>query len=393
MREALLLSIRMHAGWLFEALDVRGRYLCPLTPRRLLLLFIGYPVYLLIQGIHWVGFLFDELFFRKYRDVIIKEPLVITGIPLSGATFVHRTLSMASGQFTTFQTWECLFAPSITERRIIQCIARLDNRLSGRPLHRLVENLMARLRAAMARSDEVGLKDPGEDFLTLLPVGACFLMVVGFPASRSLWQLGRFQEMPDEQREVILRYYKACLQKHLYWAGPDKRLLSKNAAFGSWLPDLRFLLPDARYIACVRKPGEALSLQLSSIRGSLETLSTISAADTYSLELQTVLAHVYRIILKEKQSFLIDHLAVMDLPDLNGSAYKTIRASLKQLCFRIDDELEQVLQEADNESANYTSQHKHVPFEAKSGPDEFNSLVEDIYRDILEKPYMTRDRR
>lgn len=392
MREALLLSIRMHAVWFFEALDVRGRYLCPLNPRRLLLLFIGYPVYLLIQGVHWAGFLLDEIFFRKYRDVVIKEPLIITGIPRSGATFVHRTLARASDQFTTFQTWECLLAPSITERRIIQFIARLDNRLNGRPLHRLVEKLMDRLSSERADIDEGELTKPGEDYLTLLPVGACFIMVLGLPASRSLWQLGRFQEMPDEQREVVLKYYKACLQKHLYWAGPDKRLLSKNSAFGSWLPDLRFLLPDARYIACVRKPGEALSSQLSSIRGTLEALSTISAADTYSLELQTVFAHVYRIILKEKQSFLVDHLAIINQPDLKGAAYNTIRASLKQLCFRIDNELEQVLHEADKESSGYRSQHQHAPFEAKSGPDEFNSLVEDIYKDILEKPYMTRNR-
>jgi hypothetical protein len=383
----------MHAAWLFEALDVRGRYLCPLSPRRLLILLIGYPLYLLIQGIHWLGFLLDEVFFRKYRDVIIKEPLIITGIPRSGSTFVHRTLSRASNQFTTFQTWEAVLAPSITERRVIQFIARLDNRIESRPLHRLVDKIMDRLCRDMAHIHEVGLKTPEEDYLTLLPVGACFLMVLGFPASRSLWQLGRFQEMPDEQREVVLNYYKACLQKHMYWAGPEKRLLSKNAAFGSWLPDLRFLLPDARYIVCVRKPGEALSSQLSSIRGTLGALSTISAADTYSLEMQTVFAHVYRIILKEKQSFLVDHLAIINQPNLKEATYETLRASLKQLCFRIDNELEQVLRDADKESARYTSQHIHAPFPAKSGPDEFNSLVEDIYKDILEKPYMTRNER
>lgn len=391
MREALLLSIRIHGLWLFEALDVRGRYLAPVRLRRLLLLFAGYPVYLLVQAVHWLGFLLDEILFRDYRDIVIKEPLIITGIPRSGTTFIHRTLARADHQFTTFQMWEALLAPSITERHVLRWIAKMDNRISSRPLHKLLGRITSQLTDEFSHIHEVGLKSPEEDYLALLPVGACFIMVLAFPASHSLWQLGRFQEMPDDQRKTIMDFYLACLKKHLYWVGPDKRLLSKNAAFGSWLPDLRFAMPDARYLFCIREPGPALASQLSSIRSGLEFFGTMPGADTYSLELQTTFAHVYRILLKEKQSFLMDHLAVIDQGDLKRDSFGELRRALKQLCVTVDGRMEEILREAAEHASRHNSHHKHEPLSAKHGPDEFNTLVSSIYREILEHPYMTRE--
>lgn len=393
MREALLLSMRLHALWVFEALDVRGRYLSPLHPRRLLILFVMYPLYLILQGIHWLGFLLDEMFFRHYKDVVVKEPLIVTGIPSSGTTFVLHALSCASNQFTTFRTWEALLAPSITERKAIQWLADLDNKLASRPLHKLVDWIDNKLANAHPRLRAEGLQAPAEDGLALLPIGACFSMVLAFPASRSLWQLGRFQEMTDDQKQTIMHVYKACLQKHLYWAGPQKRLLSVNTAFGSWLPDLRFAFPDARYLFCIREPGPALSSQLSSIRPGLKFFGTTRAADTYSLELQTVFAHVYRILLKEKRSFLIDHLAVMDHASLEMDSGTELRKALKQLCVTIDPEMEEILRQAGGLLRQHTSGHRQEPLGAKSGPDEFNTLVGSIYREILEHPYMTPDDR
>ena len=203
MKRAIWLSIRLHLTWLAEAFGKRGRQLAPLTLRRIGILLFIIPAGIALQIIHWIGFFLDELFFRSYRDVGIKEPLFITGIPRSGTTFVHRTLSRDTAQFTTFRTWEAILAPSITERKVIQAISWCDKRI-GRPLHRLLDHWTRKLTGGFADIHEVGLKSPEEDYLTLLPVGGCFIMVLAFPASRNIWQLGRFQEIPDDQRATSI---------------------------------------------------------------------------------------------------------------------------------------------------------------------------------------------
>lgn len=386
MRRAFLLSLRLHALWFAEAFGSRGRLLAPLGGRRLTLLLLLFPFYLLLQAMHWLGFLIDEVIFRAYRRVPVVNPLFISGIPRSGTTFVHRTLARDMGQFTTFRTWEAILAPSITQRRVVQALSRMD-RWVGSPLHRLLDWLTRRLTGSFAHIHGVGLQAPEEDYLALLPAGGCFILVLAFPASNSLWQLGRFQEVPEEQRLILLNFYKSMLQKHLYLSGPGKRLLSKNAAFASWIPDLRRTFPDARYVLCLREPRAALASQLSSLRPGLRAFATLGAADTVSLDFQTIFAHAYRIIHQERESFLIDHLAVLDFRQLREEATPAMENALKQLAVPLTPALQASLHQAGEESDRHRSTHEHVPLSRKSGPAEFGALVLQLYEDILNHPH------
>ena len=50
----------------------------------------------------------------------------------SGTTFLHRLLARDERNFTSMNTWEILFAPSITLRKVVRALAALDRRLGGR---------------------------------------------------------------------------------------------------------------------------------------------------------------------------------------------------------------------------------------------------------------------
>ena len=125
--------------------------------------------------------------------------------------------------------------------------------------------------------------------------------------------------------------------------------------------------------------------------GPLAEHGTRPAADTYSLELQTVFAHIYRILLDEKQSFLVDRLAIVDHSQLKKDTAGVLEQALKQICVPMTDALRESLAQAGEESMVHKSSHTHSPLTAKSGPDEFNSLVRHIYDEILTHPCMTPD--
>ena len=378
----------MHFSWFTEAISSRGRALGPLGLRRLVVLALLFPLYLCIQAMHWLGFLFDELLFRDYRKVTIKEPLFITGIQSSGSLFVHQTIAGDTSNFTSLKRWEAIIAPSITGRRIICGLSKLD-RIIGSPMHRVLDFFLRKLFGPQAGLDDKGLHAPVEDSLCMIPASGFFLMMTVFPSSPSLWQLGRFQEIPDSQRQTLVRYYRRCLQRHMFTAPEGTRLLSRNPAFTSWIPDLRFTFPDARYLVCVREPRAALASSLQGLRPALARWGTLPAADTISLEYQTALAHSYRILLEEKSSFLVDHMAILDHQDLLDAAKPTLLRIMRQLTIPLSDELVRSIDNARIEAGLGHTRQGPQPLARKSGPVEFGSLVTDIYRDLLERPHMS----
>ncbi len=258
-RSLLLLGLALRAP--FE----RGR-----TLKGGLLVLLALPFFLFWQLLHWIGLAIDEVLFRGYRRIEIVEPLFIVGPPRTGTTHLHHVLSSDS-RYTSFRTWECLFGLSVSARYLILGCARL-HRAVGSPLAWLGRKLSKRLFASMEDIHPIRLDDPEEDFLALMPIMACFLLLVPLPSARWLLSIARCDtELSRSDQQRLMKYYRRAIQKHLYVFGrEDKRFLSKNASFPGAVSALLREFPDARLIATVRDPMSVVPSQLSSLRPALE---------------------------------------------------------------------------------------------------------------------------
>lgn len=268
MLKLFLISTRRLPGLIWRALmcSPDGQSAPGWHRRGIMLLFI--PLFLVVQGIHWLGFLLDAIFIRRDREVEIRQPLFVLGVPRSGTTNLHQVLARDE-QFTTFSSWECLFALSVTERLFWRALGRLDARLGGWAT-RLVARIERRAFSSLDEIHAMGLKTPEEDYFALTPALSCFILALPFPGSAHLWHMGSFdRDMPPEEARLILDFYHRCLQKHLYVNGPEKRLLSKNAAFAPLALSLAQRFPDAGFLICLRDPLETLPSQLSAIAPGL----------------------------------------------------------------------------------------------------------------------------
>ena len=348
--------------------------IAPLRPLVHLAFFVPFA---LLQCIHWIGLLLDEILFRGYRQVEVKEPLFVLGVPRSGTTHLHRVLAQ-DPQFTTFSTWECLFAPSVTERRLWLGLGRLDRKI-GRPLGRLLDWVERHAFRGMESVHSMRLADPEEDYFALLPALATFILILPFPFDTYLWRMGTFdRDMPEREREDLLAFYRGCLQRHLYVHGRDKRLLSKNAAFAPLAHGLRRTFPDARFLVCLRPPEQTLPSQLSSVEPGVRFFRVDQVVPDFRERLARQIGFYYENLDRALGPIQEGRCAWVTLEDLKDRLGDAISAAYGRLGLPLAPGFRTHLEAADRRSRTYRSEHSYTA-------EEFESIGHVLEGDLSER--------
>ncbi|MBA1145912.1 sulfotransferase [Ectothiorhodospiraceae bacterium WFHF3C12] len=314
------------------------------------------PLYL---AYHWLGLLLDEVFFRGYRRVRIVEPVFIVGVPRSGTSALHATLA-EDGRFTTFRTWECLFAVSVTWRRFWWAAAALDRRL-GRPGARLLAAAERRAFGAFDATHPMTLQSPEEDHFVFMPLLYCFILVAAFPDAPWLWRFGRLDEaVAPAERRRLLAFYRGCVQRHLYAHATDRRFLSKNPTFSPLVAALARSFPDARFLCCLREPREAVSSQLSVLHGPMTAIHGSYRVAAFQKRLAEQLAHYYEHLLAVLNRLPQQRAVFIPAPALRGQLRGTVIATYEALAMPLDTAFSTRLVELDARARAGQSAHRHA---------------------------------
>jgi omega-hydroxy-beta-dihydromenaquinone-9 sulfotransferase len=323
-----------------------------------LLVILAWPLFCVLQLLHWTGFALDEVFFRGWRKVEVRQPLFVLGPPRSGTTHLHHVLALDERN-TTFRTWECLFGLSVTGRMLLLGVGRLD-RLLGRPFSRAGAWLGRRLLAGMDDVHPFALDAPEEDFLTLLPVMQCFILIVAFPRARWLWRTARLDESGDRrQLEALMRFYKACVQKHMYVFGRDRQFLSKNASFSGMAESLLRTFPDARMLTTTRDPKKTVPSQLSSIQPGLAAVGFRRVPAELGARLVDLLAFYY-LHLETLARAHPRQVVIIENDELRDNLESVVVAAFDRLGLDMTAQFSTALAEAGRRSRGFASGHAYT---------------------------------
>lgn len=257
-------SLKLYFFAYFDAFKFGKDRQTPFNLKRILFLTLLFPPFFALQIIHLVCFILDDIFFSNYKNHPCDKVLFIIGIPRSGTTFIHRTLA-SSPETTTFSTWEAIFAPAICEKKCLRFLNTIDNFL-GRPFGRTLNFIIRLFGDDFHSIHSVTLDAPEEDYLTLLPIGACLIALFAFPNSPKLRELIDYKHIAEKEKAAILAFYKKNIQRHLYGKSKNILFLSKNAAFCTWLPDLQSIFPEAQFIITIRNPKTSIPAQLNALK-------------------------------------------------------------------------------------------------------------------------------
>ena len=279
--------------------------------QRTAVMLLFWPVFLLYLIVTGLCLALDHLLFPRFKQIAIQQPLFVIGIPRSGTTFLHRLLAADQERFTTMTLQELIFAPSISQRLCWRALAQLDHRL-GSPATKTIQWLEKRVFSPLDGVHSTRLDDPEEDYLALAPLLNCFLLILPFGDPRFMTLSTFDRDASPQQKQDLARFYRGLIQRHLFVHGTDNTYLSKNPSFTPMLQTLAEAFPDARFVACLRNPNQAVPSQVSSI---------LMGARLFSGQLDT---HWWRANLMRMLQFYYQHL-MQNLPALGAHRHAFVR--------------------------------------------------------------------
>lgn len=340
---------------LFESRGTNYR----LTPKRikwLAILYLGYP---LLELTTWTGFLLDEILHPDYRREEITEPVFIVGTPRSGTTFLQRLLTKDAANFSSMKTWEILFAPSITARRIVRALTRLD-KLLGSPLGSALASLERRWQKQNVMH-KVALRASEEDDYLLIHIWSSLKIWLFAGMLDEAMPYAYFDSaVPDKEKSRILSFYKSCVQRHLYLDGCAHNVyLSKNPHFTPMIDTLLTHFPDARFIYLARNPLDMIPslISLKAYEWSLfgDPLEEYACRD-YVLN---VASHWYTYPLERLKHACQGQHIVIDFDSLVSNPEQAVRTIYTHFGLDVTAEFADVLERETEEARNYESQHEY----------------------------------
>ncbi|KCV68614.1 hypothetical protein H696_04907 [Fonticula alba] len=205
----------------------------------------------------------DEIFFKDYHNVTIKEPVFLVGQPRSGTTKLESILA-EDERLLALTLFEMRF-PYLCVQYALDLACELDKRFLGNRVRDFVvrNHLNCYMahdspRAKMRRL-RFDLSDE-DDTIFLFHHSAHFMVLGAFPCPDFARDFYHFDWRPKRDRANMMDFHQRCVKKVLYRRGkPDSVYFSKWVA--GWNGQLSYAIkqyPDARYICLVRNPESSL---------------------------------------------------------------------------------------------------------------------------------------
>lgn len=347
-----------------------------LTRKRFIFLILFYLVWPLGGLAHWFFFWLDDLLFPAYKNQPVEKPLFILGNFRSGSTFLHRLLSR-DRNFTSLTIWDIYLAPSVTQKKITQFVARLDNRLGGH-LHRL---LFAFDRATLGkiRIHPISFFKPEEDENIHFQNWDGYFISYLFPFMDELPDYIHFDTaLPPEHKRRIMRFYKSMLQRHLYASGA-KYFVAKNPAFSPKIETLGKFFPDARIIYLVRNPLDMLPSTVSWINYARRQFTEPGDGYFYLDEILDLTQHWYRHPLRYLDAHPSPRHLILRYDELIQNPEGVIRGFYEQFGYPVQPTLDQIVNKAVEETLAFKSDHTYSYEEMGFTRQQIIELYADIF--------------
>jgi hypothetical protein len=350
-----------------------------LTSKRLTFLILFYFIWPVGSLFIWLGLLLDDIFFPSYKSQPVDKPLFLLGNFRSGSTFLHRLLTRDQENFTSLTTFDIYLAPSVTAKKLVQVIGRVD-RLIGSPLKRAAM-AFDRRSLGKVRIHRISFFQPEEDENLLMHIWSTYFVSFLFPFPDEMPAYQFFDEaLTDVEKFRIMAFYRSMLQRHLYATG-RKHFVAKNPAFCAKIEMLTEFFPNARIVYLARNPLDMLPSTISWINYARRVFTDPGQGYLYLDEIVKMTQYWYRHPLAWLDAHPSDLHLILKYDDLIGNPEPVIRGFYRQFGYSESPRLHQIVAESVQETLADQGDHVY----SYQGMGFSRGQILGLYPDIFER--------
>ncbi len=331
----------------------------------------------------------DKVFFPKYRDVKIVNPIFIIGHPRSATTFLHELLTPTK-EFLVFKDWE-LNHPSLTIRKLlknsktVRIFFSLISDLRFSP-YRIMESIRKKKDVAGGAvqdyTQNLEIIAQEEELLFLHILDTQFLTLetpLGF-VERGYPELCFNDDQPHQERSVL--FLKDCFKRQIYYTG-KKQIIAKMNFSLFRIKTLLKVFPDAKIIYLARSPLEtipshfSLHLRLLDRQFGLDNIPSVKLQQYFKNRYQyNILFYKYFDKLMNNNEIPKNQILEITYDSLKNDLVNVVHKIKRFTNLQFSHELDNIVKNQHEKQSSYKRKHKNLPLEA------FNLTEERIKTDF-----------
>lgn len=153
-----------------------------------------------------------------------------------------------------------------------------------------------------------------------------------------------------------MKFYKKCVQRHLYVFGRNKHFLSKNPASSSKINSIYETFPDAKIICMVRHPFEAVPSAISWISYGFYQFNSAEQS-VVTEKILSWISHFYTYPIDQLDKRPEDSQMIATYDTLVGDPAAFVTAIYERFGFDMSKSYSRYLDAQNQKSKNYKSSH------------------------------------
>jgi hypothetical protein len=311
-------------------------------------------MYFFNQFIHLIFRLIDEVFFRGYKKVEIKQPVFIIANPRSGTTYLHRLISLDDDRFA-YTKFAHTFFMTVSFTKFANLV-KWVNRNTGRIISKTLDKADEVFWGGWDDIHAMGFNKAEEDELPFAQMMMSIGIFIPFPYYHLIHGNKFLDKEPAHVRKNTMDFYESCVRRFMHATGKDRTYLSKNVMSTGRFKSLLERFPDAKIIYIARHPYEALP-SMTSMFSSM--YGDIPDNDPSRLAFAELGIQFYLYLAEMRKVIPPSQFIALKYDDLVSSPKDTVKKVYDHFNWKVSEQFDAQLDIEDRRQKDYKSHHDY----------------------------------